>query len=131
MKLPSSTIWYYKIMLKIRVIDWQSYPSCDTLFSRYSMIRHYGFYPKLMICHNVIHPTIKVDKIPAGHLCERYADVLQQLCQSIPYKEHKIANTIFYEYSWPFRRNITVIWKKISLLCFVCFYLSMFVWFFL
>ena len=46
-------------MRKICVIDWQSYPSlCDTLFSVYSMIRHYGFYPKRMIRHYVIHPTI-------------------------------------------------------------------------
>ena len=45
-------------MCKICVIDWQSYPSlCDTLFSVYSMIRHYGFYPKRMIRHYVIHPT--------------------------------------------------------------------------
>ena len=45
-------------MRKICVIDWQSYPSqCDTLFSVYSMIRHYGFYPERMIRHYVIHPT--------------------------------------------------------------------------
>ena len=45
-------------MRKICVIDWQSYPSlCDTLFSVYSMIRRYGFYPKRMIRHYVIHPT--------------------------------------------------------------------------
>ena len=45
-------------MRKICVIDWQSYPSlCDTLFSVYSMIRLYGFYPKRMIRHYVIHPT--------------------------------------------------------------------------
>ena len=45
-------------MRKICVIDWQSYPSlCDTLFSVYSMIRHYGFYQKRMIRHYVIHPT--------------------------------------------------------------------------
>ena len=46
-------------MRKICVIDWQSYPTlCDALFSVYSMIRHYGFYPKRMIRHYVIHPTI-------------------------------------------------------------------------
>ena len=51
-------IRFYKLLLKIRVIDWQSYPSlCDTLFSVNSMIRHYGFYRKRMIRHYVIHPT--------------------------------------------------------------------------
>ena len=46
-------------MRKICVIDWQSYPSlCDTLFSVYSMIRHYGFYPKRMIRHYVIHHSL-------------------------------------------------------------------------
>ena len=60
MKLPSSTFGFIKsyVICKICVIDWQSYPSlCDTLFSVYSMIRHYGFYPKRMIRHYVIHPT--------------------------------------------------------------------------
>ena len=57
MKLPSSTFGFIKSCVRFFVIDWQSYPSlCDTLFSVYSMIRHYGFYPKRMIRHYVIHP---------------------------------------------------------------------------
>ena len=59
MKLPSSTFSFYKAMVKICVIDQQSYPSLhisDTLFLVYSMMRHYGFFPKRMIRHYVIHP---------------------------------------------------------------------------
>ena len=61
MKLPSSTCITITIKLCLRcVIVWQSYPSLYTLlytFSVYSMIHHYGFYPKPMIHHYVIHPT--------------------------------------------------------------------------
>ena len=50
-------IWFYELMLKICVIDWQSYPSlCDTFFWVYLMIRHYGFYPKSMILHYGFYP---------------------------------------------------------------------------
>ena len=53
-------IRFYKVILKICVIDWQRYHSlCDTLLLVYLTIRHCGFYSKCMIRHYLIHLTIR------------------------------------------------------------------------
>ena len=54
-------IWYYKVMLKtctVLFIDKVIRRYVIHFFSGYSTIRHYGFYPKRMIRHYVIDPTM-------------------------------------------------------------------------
>ena len=81
-------------MCKICVIDWQSYPSlCDTLFSVYSMIRHYGFYPKRMIRHYVIHPTTCNIPHSQKQCCNEITCQIQFTCCVHNIREHLIFMT--------------------------------------